>query len=170
MQTSAQINRDAMPEAHPELYRPYQGPEPLDETHHFDQQSSDLAENLESMQRFRHSDRFYPFMNVDTLETVWPKIVRILPTRQEILSFFHFYREIASQFVAMVTNIHGLDLIVSTHLERIAGGLAECKMDEDKPENDVARIGLLLATLASGVQFSDRPGHERMSLSQDFGP
>ncbi|KAI9727008.1 MAG: hypothetical protein M1834_008590 [Cirrosporium novae-zelandiae] len=123
-----------------------------------------LAQEIEPVLGLRNTYERYPFMETESPEEQRQTLSRLLPDQKEVLRLFQFYRNLAFPFNPILVDIDGFESDLCIYLE----DLATNKFGEHAAERPIAQIGLLLATLASGAQFSDMNHHDRMSSSQDF--
>ncbi|GIJ91441.1 hypothetical protein Asppvi_010406 [Aspergillus pseudoviridinutans] len=113
----------------------------------------------------------YPFLDVKSPIDRWKALVEILPQREEILKFFHFYRTSAHPFNPILVDIDGFELFLCHFLTSYASGELR---DHDKvserwsSDRSVGQISLLLAALASGAHYSDLENPERSEKYQSF--
>ncbi|KAL3457103.1 hypothetical protein BJX64DRAFT_25878 [Aspergillus heterothallicus] len=113
----------------------------------------------------------YPFIESKTPHERWTALIDILPHRDEVLKFFHFYRICAYPFNPILVDVDKFESNICLYLSAYASGELR---DRDKISNDwsstksVGHVSLLLATLAAGAHFSDLQNPQRSGLCQDF--
>ncbi|KAL4976014.1 hypothetical protein BDW66DRAFT_159949 [Aspergillus desertorum] len=113
----------------------------------------------------------YPFIESKTPQDRWVALVDILPHRDEVLKFFHFYRICAYPFNPIVVDIDKFESDICTYLGAYASGDLNDrnKLSEQwSSAKAVGHISLLLATLAAGAHFSDLENPQRSEQCQDF--
>lgn len=109
----------------------------------------------------------YPFINVETEDEKSIELARLLPTRHEILSFYHVYSTMAYPLCPLLIDKEGFETYLSDYLESITANNTPVNKLA-KSQKGTARTALLLATLASGAQYSDKHAQERRKLSRDL--
>ncbi|KAL3431657.1 fungal-specific transcription factor domain-containing protein [Aspergillus tetrazonus] len=113
----------------------------------------------------------YPFIESKTPQDRWVAVVDILPHRDEVLKFFHFYRICAYPFNPILVDVDKFESDICIYLGAYASGdLSDRnKISEQWSSGKaVGHISLLLATLAAGAHFSDLENPQRSELCQDF--
>ncbi|KAL4747815.1 hypothetical protein BDW72DRAFT_7205 [Aspergillus terricola var. indicus] len=113
----------------------------------------------------------YPFIESKTSQDRWAAFVDILPHRDEVLKFFHFYRICAYPFNPILVDVDKFESDICIYLGAYASGdLSDRnKISEQWSSGKaVGHISLLLATLAAGAHFSDLENPQRSELCQDF--
>ncbi|KAL4814949.1 fungal-specific transcription factor domain-containing protein [Aspergillus spinulosporus] len=113
----------------------------------------------------------YPFIESKTPQDRWVALVDILPHRDEVLKFFHFYRICAHPFNPILVDVDKFESDICIYLGAYASGdLSDRnKISEQWSSGKaVGHISLLLATLAAGAHFSDLENPQRSELCQDF--
>ncbi|KAL4981485.1 fungal-specific transcription factor domain-containing protein [Aspergillus falconensis] len=113
----------------------------------------------------------YPFIESKTPQDRWAALVDILPHRDEVLKFFHFYRICGYPFNPILVDIDKFESDICIYLGAYASGdLGDRnKISEQwSSARAVGHISLLLATLAAGAHFSDLENPQRSELCQDF--
>ncbi|KAL2818677.1 hypothetical protein BJX63DRAFT_429176 [Aspergillus granulosus] len=113
----------------------------------------------------------YPFIEPKTPHERWIALIDILPHRDEVLKFFHFYRICAYPFNPILVDVDKFESDICLYLSAYASGELR---DRDKISDNwsstksVGYVSLLLATLAAGAHFSDLENPQRSELCQDF--
>lgn len=81
------------------------------------------------------------------------------------------YQTIVYPFYPQVADPEKLESLICTYLEQSSARETSGKPVLTSPVSrmNIARTGLLLAVLASGVHFSDQSSVERDRLSQEYG-
>ncbi|EAW19525.1 Zn(II)2Cys6 transcription factor domain-containing protein [Aspergillus fischeri NRRL 181] len=131
-----------------------------------------IAHRASSVLGLQNSFSNYPFLDLKTPIDRWKSLVDILPRREEILKFFHFYRTSAHPFNPILVDIDGFESVICQFLTSYASGELR---DYDKiserwsSDRSVGQISLLLAALASGAHYSDLENPERSEKYQSFG-
>ncbi|OJJ06738.1 hypothetical protein ASPVEDRAFT_140590 [Aspergillus versicolor CBS 583.65] len=113
----------------------------------------------------------YPFIESKTPHDRWVAILDILPHRDEVLKFFHFYRICAYPFNPILVDVDKFESDICIYLSTYASGeLSDRNKISEKwtSGRSVGHISLLLATLAAGAHFSDLENPQRSELCQDF--
>ncbi|KAL4863534.1 hypothetical protein BDV12DRAFT_202008 [Aspergillus spectabilis] len=113
----------------------------------------------------------YPFIDLKTPEDRWAALVDILPQRDEVLKFFHFYRVCAHPFNPILIDVDKFESDICLYLGAYASGEVRDRnniSDQWASGKAVGQISLLLATLAAGAHFSDLENPQRSELCQDF--
>lgn len=109
----------------------------------------------------------YPFINAETEDEKSVELVRLLPARHEILNFYHVYSTISYPLCPLLIDKEEFETYLSDYLETItANNTAVANLA--KSQKSTARTALLLATLASGAQYSNRDAQTRRKLSRDL--
>ncbi|KAI9376169.1 phenylacrylic acid decarboxylase [Aspergillus egyptiacus] len=113
----------------------------------------------------------YPFIASKPPEERWTALIDILPHRDEVLKFFHFYRLCAYPFNPILVDVDKFESDICIYLAAYASG--ELRNRERISGNwlstkSVGTVSLLLATLAAGAHFSDLENPQRSELCQDF--
>ncbi|GIK04015.1 hypothetical protein Aspvir_008090 [Aspergillus viridinutans] len=112
-----------------------------------------ITHKASSVLGLQNSFSNYPFIDLKTPRDRWKALVEILPQRQEILKFFHFYRTSTHPSNPILVDIDGFELVVCQFLASYASGELR---DRDKiserwsSDRSVGQISLLLAALAFG--------------------
>jgi hypothetical protein len=113
----------------------------------------------------------YPFLDpVTTAEQSRHQFISLLPRSADVAKYFDVYRQVVFIHSPMLVDITGFENYVWSYTETYN---AHERNPTDKKilerlEHDVAHIALLLATLASGSQFSDLELGQRINLSRSF--
>ncbi|KAL2849874.1 hypothetical protein BJY01DRAFT_210432 [Aspergillus pseudoustus] len=113
----------------------------------------------------------YPFLESKTPHEGWTALLDILPNRDEVLKFFHFYRICAYPFNPILIDIDKFESDICLYLSAYASGeLRERDKISDSwsSTKSVGHVSLLLATLGAGAHFSDLENPQRAELCQDF--
>ncbi|KAL4932395.1 Zn(II)2Cys6 transcription factor [Aspergillus undulatus] len=113
----------------------------------------------------------YPFIETKKPQDRWAALLDILPHRDEVLKFFHFYRISAYPFNPILVDVDQFESDICVYLSAYASGeLRDRNKISDKwaSGKSVGQISLLLATLAAGAHFSDLENPQRSELCQDF--
>ncbi|KAL4912741.1 hypothetical protein BDW62DRAFT_11958 [Aspergillus aurantiobrunneus] len=113
----------------------------------------------------------YPFMDSKPPHDRWLDLLDILPRRDEVLKFFHFYRIFAYPFNPILVDVDKFESDICVYLGAYASGeLSDRDSISEQWESakSVGHISLLLATLAAGAHFSDLENPQRSELCQDF--
>ncbi|KAL6238463.1 hypothetical protein BDW75DRAFT_20900 [Aspergillus navahoensis] len=137
------------------------------------QQDSDgaMAREATSVLGLHNTYLSYPFIESKTPQDRWVALVDILPRRDEVLKFFHFYRICAYPFNPILVDVDKFESDICIYLCAYAtGDLSDRnKISEQwSSAKAVGHISLLLATLAAGAHFSDLENPQRSELCQDF--
>ncbi|GFF32132.1 maltose permease MAL61 [Aspergillus udagawae] len=130
-----------------------------------------ITHKASSVLGLQNSFSNYPFLDLKTPVDRWKALVEILPQREEILKFFHFYRTSAHPFNPILVDIDGFELVICQFLASYASGeLCDSDKVSERWSSDrsVGQISLLLATLASGAHYSDLVNPERSEKYQSF--
>jgi hypothetical protein len=113
----------------------------------------------------------YPFLDpVTTAEQSRHQFISLLPRSADVAKYFDFYRQVVYVHSRMLVDINGFENYVRSYMETYDAheqNPGDKRMLE-RLEHDVSYIALLLATLASGSQFSDLKLAQRIALSRDF--
>jgi len=114
----------------------------------------------------------YPFMEVGikTAEEIRAQFIGLLPRATDVSKYFHFYRHNVYVYSPIISDIDGFERCVRVYIEKI-NAFERDRNDIvllESLERDVSHIAVILATLASGSQYSDLRLSQRMSLSRDF--
>ncbi|KAL4874270.1 hypothetical protein BJY04DRAFT_212200 [Aspergillus karnatakaensis] len=112
----------------------------------------------------------YPFLDLKTPEDRWAALVDILPKRDEVLKYFHFYR-CAYPFNPILVDIDDFESDICEYLGAYSSGEVRDKTkisDRWTSGKAVGQISLLLATLAAGAHYSDLDNPQRSEVCQDF--
>ncbi|KAL1963749.1 hypothetical protein VTN77DRAFT_7815 [Rasamsonia byssochlamydoides] len=134
-------------------------------------QDRELARDVGPVLGLQNTYRSYPFMDVKTAEDRWAALLQILPRRQEVLTYFHFYRISLYPFNPILVDIEQFELDMCAYMNAYAAGeFADPQKISDRwsTKKSVELIGLILAVLASGAHFSDLSHSQRSKLCQDF--
>ncbi|EED17755.1 C6 transcription factor, putative [Talaromyces stipitatus ATCC 10500] len=119
----------------------------------------------------------YPFVDLwssDTSAFDVNAVCNALPTDQQILEFFHYYRDIAGTLYPVLVDVPGFEANLHTFLRNRSAAGGVFKQGEDRGLSQrpfgmsLAFVGSLFAVLASGCQSSDLPGKERELTSQVY--
>ncbi|KAL2832524.1 hypothetical protein BDW59DRAFT_157347 [Aspergillus cavernicola] len=113
----------------------------------------------------------YPFIDYKTPQDRWAALLDILPHRDEVLKFFHFYRICAYPFNPILVDVDKFESDICVYLSAYASGELRDRSkisDQWAAGKSVGHISLLLATLAGGAHFSDLENPQRSELCQDF--
>ncbi|EEA24081.1 hypothetical protein TMatcc_007154 [Talaromyces marneffei ATCC 18224] len=119
----------------------------------------------------------YPFVDLwssDTSAFDVNAVCGALPNDQQILEFFHYYKDIAGTLYPVLVDVPEFEKNLHTFLQNrnAAGGVLkhgeERGLSESPFGTNLAFIGLLFAVMASGCQSSDLPGKERELTSQVY--
>ncbi|XHG08028.1 hypothetical protein AWENTII_011156 [Aspergillus wentii] len=130
-----------------------------------------MAHELGSVLGLQNTYNSYPFMDSRTPQERWAALLQILPQRNEVLKYFHFYRTSAYPFNPILVDIDRFESDLCGYLNALAAGElrdANCVSDRWATDKSIGHISLLLATLASGVHFSDIEHPHRSELGQEF--
>lgn len=114
----------------------------------------------------------YPFMlsTIRSAEELRNQFLSLLPRADDVIKYFHFYRHEVYVYSPIISDIDGFERCVRVYVEKI-NSFERDRHDLallESLERDVAHIAVILATLASGSQYSDLRLSQRMSLSRDF--
>lgn len=109
----------------------------------------------------------YPFINAETEDESSRELLKILPTHQEILNYYHFYRAVSFPLSPLIVDIEEFEYYLGDYLQSIAGSDPTTKLTFQR--EDAARVALLLAVLAAGAQYSNCGAPDRRKISRDFG-
>ncbi|KAL3493378.1 hypothetical protein BJX62DRAFT_235450 [Aspergillus germanicus] len=113
----------------------------------------------------------YPFIEPKTPQERWTALIDVIPHRDEVLKFFHFYRICAYPFNPILVDVDKFESDICLYLGAYASGKLQ---NRDRISGDwlstksVGQVSLLLATLAAGAHFSDLENPQRSELCQDF--
>ncbi|KAL4943113.1 hypothetical protein BDV06DRAFT_211313 [Aspergillus oleicola] len=113
----------------------------------------------------------YPFIELKTPQDRWAALVDILPHRDEVLNFFHFYRILAYPFNPILVDVDKFESDICVYLGAYASGELRDRnriAEQWASGRCVGQISLLLAALAAGAHFSDLENPQRSELCQDF--
>ncbi|KAK9342733.1 fungal-specific transcription factor domain-containing protein [Lipomyces starkeyi] len=130
-----------------------------------------LAHDIEPVLGLSNTYDVYPFMDAKATEDCWNDLSQLSPCQKDILKFFHFYRAFAFPFNPILVDIDRFESDLCTHLDEYATGMLKHRQKMTEPlaiERWAGQISLVLATLASGAQYSDLNLVDRASISQDF--
>ncbi|PKX90744.1 Zn(II)2Cys6 transcription factor [Aspergillus novofumigatus IBT 16806] len=130
-----------------------------------------IAHKASSVLGLQNSFSNYPFLDLKTPLDRWKALIEILPRREEVLKFFHFYRASAHPFNPILVDIDGFESVICQFLTSYASGeLRDCDKISERWSSDrsVGQISLLLAALASGAHYSDLENPERSEKYQSF--
>ncbi|KAH8810788.1 hypothetical protein F5884DRAFT_260263 [Xylogone sp. PMI_703] len=109
-------------------------------------------------------------MELETQEDRRMRLLKILPSKNDILTFMHFYRDLIAPFTTIFVDFECFESDVCEYLIALSTGEFR---DTEKwnahwgSESSVGLIGLILAVLAAGSYFSDRDPMQRTQLSHD---
>lgn len=109
----------------------------------------------------------YPFINVHTEDEKRQEFVTLLPTRQEILSFYYVWRSISFPLCPLLVDTEDFESRLGDYLESLTGKNSRTHTFSNTREG-ASRTALLLAILASGAQYSDRGAQERRRIYRDL--
>lgn len=109
----------------------------------------------------------YPFINAETEDESSHELLKMLPTHQEILNYYHFYRAVSFPLSPLIVDIEEFEYYLGDYLESTAGSDPTTKLTFQR--KDAARVALLLAVLAAGAQYSNCGAPDRRKISRDFG-
>ncbi|KAJ5761787.1 uncharacterized protein N7511_005169 [Penicillium nucicola] len=130
-----------------------------------------MAREVGSVLGLQNSFSIYPFMDPKTPHERWKSLLSVLPQRNEVLKFFHYYRVTAYPFNPILADMDRFESDLCTYLNAHASGEL---LDQDHiterwaTDKSVGHISLLLATLAAGAHYSDIEYPKRLELATDF--
>ncbi|KAL4804043.1 hypothetical protein BDV18DRAFT_166241 [Aspergillus unguis] len=130
-----------------------------------------MAREATSVLGLHNTYSSYPFIDSRTAQERWVALLDILPHRNEVLKFFHFYRSSAYPFNPILVDVDKFESDICVYLGAYASGELA---DRDRVSEhwaspkSVGQISLLLATLAAGAHFSDLENPQRSEVCQDF--
>ncbi|KAL3474315.1 hypothetical protein BJX99DRAFT_231968 [Aspergillus californicus] len=130
-----------------------------------------MAREATSVLGLHNTYQSYPFIDHKTPHDRWVALLDILPHRDEVLKFFHFYRICAYPFNPILVDVDKFESDICIYLNAYASGeLCDRSKISDQwtSGKSVGHISLLLATLAAGAHFSDIDNPQRSELCQDF--
>ncbi|KAL4961563.1 Zn(II)2Cys6 transcription factor [Aspergillus stella-maris] len=130
-----------------------------------------MAREATSVLGLHNTYMSYPFIESKTPQDRWAALVDILPHRDEVLKYFHFYRISAYPFNPILVDVDKFESDICVYLAAYASGeLCDRSKISDHwaSGRSVGHISLLLATLAAGAHFSDLENPQRSELCQDF--
>ncbi|KAG8623289.1 hypothetical protein KVT40_008265 [Elsinoe batatas] len=124
----------------------------------------------------------YPFVDLWGLANGWTakaeQLAKTIPSDNQCLSFFHYYRDLGHVIFAGVADIAGFEQDLTSFLmtraryaeldQRNDGSLPPGVTEQSLYDKDLNWIGLLFAVLASGCQCSNLPRKERELTSQVY--
>ncbi|KAL4902693.1 hypothetical protein BDW74DRAFT_180395 [Aspergillus multicolor] len=113
----------------------------------------------------------YPFIDSKTPQDRWAALLDIVPHRDEVLKYFHFYRICAYPFNPILVDVDKFESDICIYLGAYASGELGDRNEVSEQWSSgkaVGHISLLLATLSAGAHFSDLENPLRSELCQDF--
>ncbi|KAJ0414157.1 phenylacrylic acid decarboxylase [Aspergillus carlsbadensis] len=128
-----------------------------------------MARDATSVLGLHNTYLSYPFTESKTPQERWAALIDVLPHRDEVLKFFHFYRICAYPFNPILVDVDRFESDICLYLSAYASG--ELRNRDKISGNWLSKLGhvsLLLATLAAGAHFSDLENPQRSELCQDF--
>ncbi|KKP04721.1 short aerial hyphae-3 [Trichoderma harzianum] len=132
---------------------------------------SSTQDDVEQMLGLQNTYRDYPFMKVKSAQGRWASLLEILPQKEEVLKYFHLYRVFVFPFNPILADINDFELELRFYLKSLdTGELSDPLKESHHWTHDkyLGLIGLILATMASGVQFSDLSHVSRAHISRDL--
>ncbi|KAL6799650.1 hypothetical protein J3E68DRAFT_396404 [Trichoderma sp. SZMC 28012] len=132
---------------------------------------SSTQDDVEQMLGLQNTYRDYPFMKVKSSQDRWTSLLEILPKKEEVLKYFHLYRAFVFPFNPILADINDFELELRLYLKSLDTGELSDPLKESHRWTDdkhLGQIGLILATMASGVQFSDLSHVSRAHISRDL--
>ncbi|KAM6485597.1 hypothetical protein HDV62DRAFT_352216 [Trichoderma sp. SZMC 28011] len=132
---------------------------------------SSTQDDVEHMLGLQNTYRDYPFMKVKSSQGRWASLLEILPQKEEVLKYFHLYRAFVFPFNPILADINDFELELRLYLKSLDTGELSDPLKESHRWTDdkyLGQIGLILATMASGVQFSDLSHVSRAHISRDL--
>ncbi|OQE36170.1 hypothetical protein PENCOP_c012G07379 [Penicillium coprophilum] len=130
-----------------------------------------MTRDLGSVLGLQNTLNTYPFMDPKTPQERWGSLLNVLPQRNEVLKFFHYYRVTAYPFNPIIADMNRFELDLCTYLNAYsAGELREHDKISDRwvTDKSISHISLLLAALAAGAHYSDIEYPQRLELATDF--
>lgn len=128
---------------------------------------SPIAREIVPVLGLRNTQGQYPFINAETEDEKGRELAKLLPTHQETLNFYHFYRTVSFPLSPLIVDVEGFEDYLGDFLEASVGcDPAAPRLASER--EDAARIALILATLAAGAQYSDRASPDRRRISRNF--
>ncbi|KAJ5432378.1 Transcription factorfungi [Penicillium daleae] len=130
-----------------------------------------VAREVGSVLGLQNTFNSYPFMDSKTPRDRWKALLGVLPQRNEVLKFFHYYQVTAYPFNPILTDMGRFESDLYTYLNAHSEG--EFKTSDKITERwatdqSIGHISLLLATLAAGAHYSDIEYPQRLELATDF--
>ncbi|KAL7914404.1 hypothetical protein GGI35DRAFT_440090 [Trichoderma velutinum] len=132
---------------------------------------SSTQDDVEQILGLQNTYRDYPFMKVKSSQGRWTSLLEILVQKEEVLNYFHLYRAFVFPFNPIISDINDFELELGQYLKSLDAGELSDPLRESHPWTDdryLGQIGLILATMASGVQFSDLSHVSRAQISRDL--
>ncbi|KAF2135234.1 uncharacterized protein K452DRAFT_41087 [Aplosporella prunicola CBS 121167] len=115
---------------------------------------------------------YYPFMEPLSADEIKQELYKCLPSYHEVQKYFYLYRTMVYPFMPIVTAIDEFEAYICTYLELAfhwePSTPEKLIMKHQGPYQAAGQISLLLATLASGVLYSDLAVGPRRDLAQRF--
>ncbi|KAK5991489.1 hypothetical protein PT974_09772 [Cladobotryum mycophilum] len=108
----------------------------------------------------------YPFAKLKTPQQLWASLLKIIPQQSEILRFFPYYRTSVYLFNPILVDLNAFESSISVYLEALGSDELQNPQKISQKwinKDSIARIGLLLATLAHGVHHSLMESSRRRS-------
>ncbi|KAL4949837.1 fungal-specific transcription factor domain-containing protein [Aspergillus filifer] len=130
-----------------------------------------MAREATSVLGLHNTYMSYPFIESKTPQDRWAALVDILPHRDEVLKYFHYYRTSAYPFNPILVDVDKFESDICVYLAAYASGELRdrSKISEQWASGrSIGQISLLLAILAAGAHFSDLENPQRSELCQDF--
>ncbi|BDD61745.1 hypothetical protein MAP00_006772 [Monascus purpureus] len=130
-----------------------------------------MAREARSVLGLQNTCCSYPFMDLRTKQDRWMALLKVLPQKEEVSRYFHFYRIRAYPFNPILVDMDHFESELCTYLNAYsAGELRDQKRISERWNSGkaVGYISLLLAILATGVHFSDVENPTRSELCQDL--
>lgn len=129
----------------------------------------------------------YPFIQVDSSENILKEVNQLIPSHADVLKYdymIHYpsnrvayihrysqsYQNVVYPFNPLVADKDDLEALICFYLEltSVRESSDTSVLEDGDRRLDAAQTSLLLAILASGVQFSDLPSIGRVQLSREF--
>ncbi|RAO68169.1 uncharacterized protein BHQ10_004181 [Talaromyces amestolkiae] len=131
-----------------------------------------LTRDIEPALGLQNTYTIYPFMDEGLQHNPSTSLTKVLPQREEILKYFHFYRTFANPFSPTVVDIEEVETSIYTYLDTQVAKKTQSTgsdgINDTNSDLSIGQICVILATLASGAHFSDDELAERTKKSQDF--
>ncbi|OQD80076.1 hypothetical protein PENANT_c039G11444 [Penicillium antarcticum] len=130
-----------------------------------------MAREVGSVLGLQNTFSIYPFMDQKTPHDRWKSLLSVLPQRNEVLKFFHYYRITAYPFNPILADMDRFESDLCTYLNAHASGELRDQgriTERWATDKSIGHISLLLATLAAGAHYSDIDYPERLELATNF--